>query len=224
MAKFRKLEVLQKVQEQSMMPLFYHADVELGKQVIKACYDGGARLLEFTNRGDFAHEVFAELNKYCAKELPDMIMGVGSINDAGTASLFMQLGANFIVSASLREDIAKVCNRRKVPYMPGCGTLTEVGRAEELGCDIVKLFPGSVYGPGFIKAIRGPQPWTQIMPTGGVAPTKENLTGWLQAGAVCVGMGSKLISKDLLKKGNFKQLSVDVTAALALIKGIKASL
>jgi len=224
MAKFRKLEVLQKVQEQSMMPLFYHADVELGKQVIKACYEGGARLLEFTNRGDFAHEVFAELNKYCAKELPDMIMGVGSINDAGTASLFMQLGANFIVSASLREDIAKVCNRRKVPYMPGCGTLTEVGRAEELGCDIVKLFPGSVYGPGFIKAIRGPQPWTQIMPTGGVAPTKENLTGWLQAGAVCVGMGSKLISKDLLKKGNFKQLSVDVTAALALIKGIKASL
>ena len=187
MARFKKLKVLQKIEKQSMMPLFYHADVELGKQVIKACYQGGARLLEFTNRGDFAHEAFGELNKFCAKELPDMIMGVGSINDAATASLFMQLGANFIVSASLREDIAKVCNRRKIPYMPGCGTLTEVGRAEELGCDIVKLFPGSVYGPGFIKAIRGPQPWTQIMPTGGVAPTKENLTGWLGAGAVCVG-------------------------------------
>lgn len=224
MAKFKKLEVLNKVQEQSMMPLFYHADVKLGKQVIKACYEGGARLLEFTNRGDFAHEVFGELNKFCAKELPDMIMGVGSINDAATASLFMQLGANFIVSASLREDIAKVCNRRKIPYMPGCGTLTEVGKAEELGCDIVKLFPGSVYGPGFIKAIRGPQPWTQVMPTGGVAPTKENLTGWLGAGAVCVGMGSKLISKDLLKKGNFKQLSSNVSDALALIKEIKNSL
>ncbi len=223
MARFKKLEVLKIIGEQSMMPLFYHADVELGKQVIKACYEGGARLLEFTNRGDFAHEVFGELNKYCAKELPDMIMGVGSINDAATASLFMQMGANFIVSASLREDIAKVCNRRKVPYMPGCGTLTEVGKAEELGCDIVKLFPGSVYGPGFIKAISGPQPWTQIMPTGGVAPTKENLTGWLGAGAVCVGMGSKLISKDLLKKGDFKQLSKNVTAALKLIKTIKGS-
>ena len=223
MARFKKLKVLQKIEKQSMMPLFYHADVELGKQVIKACYQGGARLLEFTNRGDFAHEAFGELNKFCAKELPDMIMGVGSINDAATASLFMQLGANFIVSASLREDIAKVCNRRKIPYMPGCGTLTEVGRAEELGCDIVKLFPGSVYGPGFIKAIRGPQPWTQIMPTGGVAPTKENLTGWLGAGAVCVGMGSKLISKDLLKKGDFKQLSTNVAAALKLIESIKAS-
>jgi len=223
MAKFRKLEVLQKVGEQSMMPLFYHADVELGKQVIKACYDGGARLLEFTNRGDFAHEVFGELNKYCLKELPEMIMGVGSINDASTASLYMQMGANFIVSASLREDIAKVCNRRKVPYMPGCGTLTEVGKAEELGCDIVKLFPGSVYGPGFIKSIRGPQPWTQIMPTGGVAPTKENLTGWLQAGAVCVGMGSKLISKDILANKDYKQLSKNTAAALELIKSIKAS-
>jgi len=223
MAKFKKLEVLQTIQAQSMMPLFYHADIGLGKQVIKACYEGGARLLEFTNRGDFAHEAFGELNKFCAKELPDMIMGVGSINDAATASLFMQLGANFIVSASLREDIAKVCNRRKIPYMPGCGTLTEVGKAEELGCDIVKLFPGSVYGPGFIKAIKGPQPWTQIMPTGGVAPTKENLTGWLGAGAVCVGMGSKLISKDLLKKRDFKQLSKNVTAALELIKDIKAS-
>ncbi|MEM1120115.1 MAG: bifunctional 4-hydroxy-2-oxoglutarate aldolase/2-dehydro-3-deoxy-phosphogluconate aldolase, partial [Bacteroidota bacterium] len=187
MAKFSKLAVLQKVAEQGMMPLFYHPDVELGKAVIKACYEGGARLLEFTNRGDFAHEVFAELNKFCRAGLPEMIMGVGSINDAGTASLFMQLGANFIVSASLREDIAKVCNRRKVPYMPGCGTLTEIGKAEELGCDIVKLFPGSVYGPGFIKAVKGPQPWTNIMPTGGVAPTKENLSGWFDAGAICVG-------------------------------------
>ena len=223
MAKFTKLQVLQTVRAQSMMPLFYHPDIELGKKVITACYKGGARLLDFTNRGDFAHEVFGELNKFCAKELPDMIMGVGSINDAGTASLFMQLGANFIVSASLREDIAKVCNRRKIPYMPGCGTLTEVGRAEELGCDIVKLFPGSVYGPGFIKAIRGPQPWTQIMPTGGVAPTKENLTGWLQAGAVCVGMGSKLISKDLLKSRDFKQLTEKTATALALIERIKSS-
>lgn len=221
MAKFSKIEVLQKVAEQAMMPLFYHPDIELGKQVIAACYEGGARLLEFTNRGDFAHEVFAELNKYCRAELPEMIMGVGSINDAGTASLFMQLGANFIVSAALREDIAKVCNRRKVPYMPGCGTLTEIGKAEELGCDIVKLFPGSVYGPGFIKAIKGPQPWTNIMPTGGVAPTEENLSGWFDAGAICVGMGSKLISKQIIKDKDFKELTTKTRAALQIIQTVK---
>ena len=221
MAKFSKLDVLQTVNTQGMMPLFYHPDVTVGKQVIKACYEGGARLLEFTNRGDFAHEVFGELNKYCANELPEMIMGVGSINDAGTASLFMQLGANFIVSASLREDIAKVCNRRKVPYMPGCGTLTEIGKAEELGCDIVKLFPGSVYGPGFIKAIKGPQPWTSIMPTGGVAPTEENLGAWFDAGAVCVGMGSKLIGKQLIKDKDFDQLKVKTTEALQIVQNVR---
>lgn len=221
MAKFSKIEVLQKVAEQGMMPLFYNPDVELGKQVIAACYEGGARLLEFTNRGDFAHEVFGELNKFCRKELPEMIMGVGSINDAGTASLFMQLGANFIVSASLREDIAKVCNRRKVPYMPGCGTLTEIGKAEELGCDIVKLFPGSVYGPGFIKAIKGPQPWTNIMPTGGVAPTEENLKGWFGAGAICVGMGSKLISKQIIADKDFKELTRKTKSALQVIQDVR---
>jgi len=222
MAKFTKIQVLTKAAEQGMMPLFYHADIELGKAVIAACYKGGARLLEFTNRGDFAHEVFAELNKFCRKELPEMIMGVGSINDAGTASLFMQLGANFIVSASFREDIAKVCNRRKVPYMPGCGTLTEIGKAEEMGCDIVKLFPGSVYGPGFIKAIKGPQPWTTIMPTGGVAPTVENLKGWFDAGAVCVGMGSKLISKEILANKDFKALTDKTRAALQTIRDVRS--
>ncbi len=222
MAKFSKIEVLEKAAEQGMMPLFYHADIELGKKVIEACYKGGARLLEFTNRGDFAHEVFGELNKFCRAELPEMIMGVGSINDAGTASLFMQLGANFIVSASFRADIAKVCNRRKVPYMPGCGTLTEIGNAEEMGCDIVKLFPGSVYGPGFIKAIKGPQPWTTIMPTGGVAPTEENLKGWFDAGAVCVGMGSKLISKEILKNRDFKQLENKTSAALQTIQAVRS--
>jgi 2-dehydro-3-deoxyphosphogluconate aldolase/(4S)-4-hydroxy-2-oxoglutarate aldolase len=221
MARFTKLQVLQTAAEQGMVPLFYNPNIALGKKVLKACYDGGARLLEFTNRGEFAHEVFGELNKYCAKELPEMILGVGSINDAGTAALYLQLGANFIVSASLRADIAKTCNRRKIPYMPGCGTLTEIGQAEELGCDIVKLFPGSVYGPGFIKAIRGPQPWTTIMPTGGVAPTEEILKSWIEAGAICVGMGSKLISKDILKNGDFKTLEANTRNALNIISKLR---
>jgi len=221
MARFTKLQVLQTAAEQGMVPLFYNPDIELGKQVLKACYEGGAHLLEFTNRGDFAHEVFRELSIYAAKELPNMILGVGSITDAGTASLYMQLGSNFIVSASLREDIAKVCNRRKVPYMPGCGTLSEIGFAEELGCDIVKLFPGSTYGPGFVKAIKGPQPWTTIMPTGGVSPTEENLKAWFDAGVTCVGMGSKLISKEILKTKDFASLTRKTKEALALIHAIK---
>ncbi len=207
MARFTRIQVAQKMSEQGLVPLFYHSDLEVCKKVISACYHGGARLLEFTNRGDYAHEVFGELNKYCAKELPEMILGVGSITDGGTASLFMQLGANFIVSASIRKDVAIACNRRKVLYSPGCGTLTEVGEAEELGCEVVKLFPGSVYGPGFIKAIRGPQPWTNVMPTGGVSPDYDNLKTWIDAGAYCVGMGSKLMLKDA--QGNFDFVGIE---------------
>jgi len=221
MARFSKLSVLTVAQEQGMVPLFYHPDMELGKAVLKACYAGGARILEFTNRGDFAHEVFAALSKYCAQELPEMVLGVGSIADAGTASLYLQLGANFVVSASLREDVARVCNRRKVPYMPGCGTLTEIGQAEELGCDIVKLFPGSTYGPGFVKAIKGPQPWTTIMPTGGVNTSRENLESWFQAGVTCVGMGSGLISKEILARRDVAALEEKVRDTLALIKEIR---
>ena len=196
MAQFTRLEVANVMKDTGMVPLFYHQDLEVSKKVITACYKGGARLLEFTARGDFAHEVFGELVKYVTKELPQMIMGVGSVTDAASASRFMALGANFIVTPVLREDIALVCNRRKVLWSPGCGSLTEIARAEELGCEIVKLFPGGIYGPEFVKAVRGPQPWTSIMPTGGVAPTKENLEGWFKAGVTCVGMGSKLIAKE----------------------------
>jgi 2-dehydro-3-deoxyphosphogluconate aldolase/(4S)-4-hydroxy-2-oxoglutarate aldolase len=206
---------------QGMVPLFYHPNIELGKNILKACYDGGARLLEFTNRGDYAHEVFRELNKYCEAELPEMIMGVGSITDAGAASLYMQLGANFVVTPVLREDIAIVCNRKKVLWSPGCGTLTEICRAEELGCEIVKLFPGGTYGASFVKAIKGPQPWTNIMPTGGVSPTRENLEGWFAAGVTCVGMGSKLISKDIVAGEKYSELQKSVSDALALIKEIR---
>lgn len=201
-----------------LVPLFYHPDIEIGKQVLKACYDGGARLLEFTSRGDFAFEIFGELNKYAIQNLPGMILGVGSITDAGAASLYMQLGANFIVTPVLREDIAKVCNRRKVLWSPGCGSLKEIAQAEELGCEIVKLFPGGTYGPGFVKAIKGPCPWTNIMPTGGVSPTEENLKAWFEAGVTCVGMGSKLISKEVLQNQDFDTLSQQVKDALSIIK------
>lgn len=221
MAQYSRIEVVNAMQDTGMVPLFYHPDIALGKKVLKACFDGGARLMEFTARGDFAHEVFLELNKYAVKELPGMIMGVGSITDAGAASMFMQMGANFIVTPSLREDIAKVCNRRKVLWSPGCGSLTEINAAEELGCEVVKLFPGSTYGPGFVKAIKGPQPWTSIMPTGGVSTDEENLKGWFDAGVTCVGMGSKLISKEILNAQDFNGLKVLVESTLNTIQKIK---
>jgi len=221
MAQFSRIEVATVMKDTGMIPLFFNSDIALSKQVLKACYDGGARLLEFTARGDFAPEVFRELTKYAIKELPGMIMGVGSVTDAAAASLYMALGANFIVTPVLREDIAVVCNRRKVLWSPGCGTLTEITKAEELGCEIVKLFPGDIYGPQFVKGIKGPQPWTSIMPTGGVVPTKENLKAWFDAGVTCVGMGSKLISKEILVNQDFKKLEQDCRKALEIIKSVR---
>lgn len=222
MAQYSRIEVASVMKADGMVPLFYHPDIALGKNILKACYQGGSRLMEFTARGDFAFEVFSELNKYAIKELPGMIMGVGSITDAAAASLFMQMGANFVVTPSLREDIAIVCNRRKVLWSPGCGSLTEINRAEELGCEIIKLFPGAMYGPAFVKAIRGPQPWTNIMPTGGVTTEASNLKAWFEAGVTCVGMGSQLISKDILAEKDYKGLQKKVADTLLLIKELRA--
>jgi 2-dehydro-3-deoxyphosphogluconate aldolase/(4S)-4-hydroxy-2-oxoglutarate aldolase len=221
MAKYTRIEVATVMKENGMVPLFFHSDIELSKKVLKACYDGGSRLMEFTSRGDFAFEVFGALNKYALAELPGMILGVGSITDAAAASLYMQLGANFIVTPVLREDIAIACNRRKVLWSPGCASLTEIARAEELGCEIVKLFPGDVYGPKFIKGIKGPCPWTSIMPTGGVSTERENLKSWFDAGVTCVGIGSQLISNEILKNQDFKGLETLVRDTLVTIKELR---
>ncbi len=218
MATFTRIEVAQTMKNTGLVPLFYHDDLEIAKQVVKACYDGGARLLEFTARGDFAHEIFGDLNKYIRRKLPKMILGVGSVTDAASASLYMSLGANFIVTPVLREDIAIVCNRRKVLWSPGCGSLTEIARAEELGCEIVKLFPGSIYGAEFVKAIKGPQPWTSIMPTGGVSPTRENIEEWFAAGVTCVGMGSKLIQKKENGEFDLEKIKTLTRETLKIIK------
>lgn len=222
MARYSRIEVAGVMKETGLVPLFFHEDAEVAKKVLKACYDGGARLMEFTSRGDFAFEVFGVLNKYALAELPGMILGAGSVTDAAAASLYMQLGANFIVTPVLREDIAIVCNRRKVLWSPGCGSLTEIARAEELGCEIVKLFPGDIYSPNFIKAIKGPCPWTSIMPTGGVSLEEENLKGWFGAGATCVGIGSQLISKEILDNNDFAGLQARVSKTLAMIKEIRS--
>lgn len=218
MAQYSRVEVATVMHETGLVPLFYDNDIDNCKQVLKACYSGGARLMEFTARGDFAHEIFGTLNKYAIKELPGMILGVGSITDGASASLYMQLGANFIVTPVLREDIALLCNRRKVLWSPGCGSLTEIARAEELGCEIVKLFPGGIYGPDFVKAIKGPCQWTSIMPTGGVSPTRESLESWFNAGVTCVGMGSKLIAKDANGNYDLEKITSLTKVSLDIIK------
>lgn len=196
MAKFDKVAVLQKIGQTGMVPVFYHRDAEVAKQVIKACYEGGVRAFEFTNRGDFAQEVFAECVKYAAKECPELALGIGSVVDAPTAALYIQLGACFVVGPLFNPDIVAVCNRRLIPYCPGCGTVSEIGKAQEMGCDLCKVFPGDVYGPAFVKGMMAPCPWSKLMVTGGVSPDETNLTSWIKAGVYCVGMGSKLFPKD----------------------------
>ncbi len=222
MAKFSRLTVYRQIIETGIIPVFYNADIEISKQVVKACYKGGIRVFEFTNRGDFAHEVFAELQKWIDIECPEMILGVGSIVDAPTASLYIQLGANFVVGPLLNPDIFKVCNRRQIAYSPGCATTSEIGLAQELGAEIVKVFPGgNVGGASFVKNIKGPMPWSRIMVTGGVAPNKESLTEWFQAGVTAVGIGSKLFPKDVIKNRDWDKITDLCKKSLEIVAGIK---
>ena len=221
MARFNKMQVLEAIGKTGMVPVFYHADADVAEQVVKACYEGGVRAFEFTNRGDFAQDVFAELVKFANKELPGMIMGVGSIVDPGTAALYIQLGANFVVGPVFNPAVAPVCNRRLIPYCPGCGSVTEVSTAQEAGCDVCKVFPGDVLGPAFVKDLRGPMPWSQIMVTGGVKPEKSNLEGWFKAGVTCVGMGSNLFPKDVITAGEWSKIAELCRGALEIVKEVR---
>ena len=221
MAKYDKIQVLTTMQETGLVPVFYHADPEVAKQVLKACYDGGVRAFEFTNRGDFAQEVFAVLVKYAAAELPGMILGIGSVVDPGTAALYLQLGANFVVGPVYNPAIAPVCNRRLVPYCPGCGSASEVSAAQEAGCDLCKVFPGDVLGPAFVKNLRAPMPWSRLMVTGGVKPERDNLSAWFKAGATCVGMGSNLFPKDAVAAGDWARITALCRDALQIIRDVR---
>ncbi len=218
MAKFSKIQTLQTIIQTGMVPVYYNKDIEIAKRVIKACYDGGVQVFEFTNRGDFAHEVFERLIKYTSLECPNLILGAGSIIDAGTASLYMQLGANFIVGPLFNPEIAKTCNRRLIPYVPGCESVSEIGFAQEAGCDLCKIFPaGNVGGPSFVKSIKAPMPWCLLMATGAVEPTKGNLSAWFKSGITCVGMGSKLFPKECIEKGDWDTISQICRDSLSII-------
>ena len=223
MARFTRIQVAMKMAETGLVPVFYHKDAEVCKNVIKACYNGGIRVFEFTNRGDYANEVFSEITKWAAVETPELIMGAGTVVDAPTAALYIQSGANFIVSPLLNPEVAKVCNRRKIAWSPGCGTLSEISYAEELGAEIIKIFPGTtVGGPEFVKTIKGPCPWTSIMPTGGVEPNEENLRKWFKAGVTCVGMGSNLFPSGIIETQNWEYITEACSNTLTLIKSLRA--
>ena len=221
MAKFDKIAVLAKIGETGMVPVFYNKDVQVCKDVVKACYEGGVRAFEFTNRGDFAQEVFGELVKWADKECPELALGIGSVVDPATAALYLQLGANFVVGPLFNPEIAPICNRRLVAYCPGCGTVSEIGKAQELGCDLTKLFPGDVYGPNMVKGLKAPMPWSKIMVTGGVAPEKENLEKWVAAGVFCVGRGSKLFPKDKVAAKDWAYVTNKCKECLDIIKNAR---
>lgn len=221
MAKYDKIQVLTAIRETGIVPVFYNGDIEISKNVLKACYEGGIRAFEFANRGDFAQEVFKELVKYANAELPGMIMGIGSVVDPGTAALYLQLGANFVVGPLFNPAIAPICNRRNIPYAPGCGSVSEVGAAQEAGCDLCKVFPGDVLGPAFVKGLRAPMPWSKLMVTGGVKPTRENLEGWFKAGVYCVGMGSNLFPKDAIAAGDWARITTLCRDALDIVEKVR---
>ncbi len=222
MAKFSKLEVLSVMKETAMVPVFYNQDLTIAKNVVKACYEGGVRAFEFTNRGDFAQEVFAELVKWANKECPELILGIGSIVDPATAALYIQLGANFIVGPLFNPEVAKICNRRLIPYTPGCGSVSEIGFAQELGCDLCKVFPaGNVGGPSFVQNVMAPMPWSLLMVTGGVEPTEENLTKWVKSGVTCIGMGSKLFPKEIIKEENWNWITDKCKEAFKYIENAR---
>lgn len=223
MARFTRIQVVSQMYQTALVPVFYHPELQVCQAVLQACYQGGVRVFEFTNRGDYAHELFSSLNKYAAQHCPELMLGIGSVADGPTAALYLQLGANFVVSHVLNPEVAKVCNRRKVSWSPGCGSLSEISYAEELGAEVVKIFPASeVGGPSFVKAVRAPSPWSSIMPTGGVSPTQENLKQWFEAGVHCVGMGSQLITKDILSRKDYAALTEKCQQALQIIKQLRA--
>lgn len=202
-----------------LVPLFYHADGAVAENIAGAFAEGGTRVIEFTNRGDKALRVFNHLNESLEAKKSPVILGVGSVMDAPTAALYIAHGANFIVSPIFNVEIAKLCNRRKIPYMPGCASATEISIAEEMGAEIVKIFPGeTVGGPAFIKAVLGPMPWSRIMPTGGVEATKESVEKWVKAGAACVGMGSNLAKKEWISAGDWGSMRDTVRSVLQWVQ------
>ena len=217
MARYPRLTVLNAITESGLIPIFYQQEVNVARHIVDACIGGGTKVIEFTNRGDGAWQLFSALREHRQKGRVDVMLGAGSIVDAATAALYVNNGADFIVGPMFNREIAKLCNRRKVAYIPGCGTLTEISNAEASGVELVKIFPGEVLGPGFVRAVHGPQPWTNMVVTGGVLPEEASIKEWFDAGVTAVGIGSKLIRRDWVSAGEYHRISATVSRVLGWI-------
>ncbi|GEM_PF-7250 len=224
MANFYKSEVVTAMREQSLVPVFYHADKETVLGIIGACVKGGSRLVEFTNRGEGAADLFGELIKVCRKQYPGLMVGVGSVRDEITAGIYIGKGADFVVGPTFNPKVSEICNRLGVSYSPGCGTASEINNAEAAGSEIIKVFPGGeVGGPAFFKAVHGPAARTQMMPTGGVEGSAESIYGWLVKGkAAALGIGSELIRKEHVAKKDFAAMEANVRRVLGIIQAVKS--
>jgi 2-dehydro-3-deoxyphosphogluconate aldolase/(4S)-4-hydroxy-2-oxoglutarate aldolase len=219
MARFQRFDVIRALLDGGLLPIFNTADAQAAVEIAAACARGGASAVELTNRGEAAYPVFCELVGRLAKDDPDLILGVGTVTDAPTAALFLAAGANFIVGPNLNPEIARLCNRRKVLYVPGCATETEIASAEELGAEICKLFPaGCMGGPAFVRSVMAPCPWHRLLATGGIAADEQGIAEWIRAGTAVLGMGGKLISRDLVKAGEYDAIAARTADCLAWIK------
>lgn len=219
---FTKKEITAVMAQTGMIPVFNHADINVAKSVLDASYRAGIRVFEFTNRGENSLSVFKELKAY-AKKYKDMLLGIGTIFTPQQAEDFLAVEADFIVSPALIPSVAAHCNNRDVLWIPGCGTVTEIFNAKEMGAEVIKAFPGNVLGPSFVSAVKAVMPDLKIMPTGGVEPTEENLSQWFGAGVVCVGMGSQLFKKEWIKEGNYTALEQQIEKTLKLIQSINTT-
>ena len=220
MMAFRKEEIVEAMRSTGIVPLFTHDSADDAQQVIEAAYRGGVRAFEFTNRRPNSFEIFSHLVRE-RKKFADLMLGIGTVMDAATTKKFIDAGADFIISPILKLEMAEVCRKHEVAWIPGCATLTEIVTAKENGAAVIKVFPGSVLGPGFVSSILPVVPDLKLMITGGVEPTRESLTAWFKAGAMCVGMGSQLFTKDILQTRNWTLLTEKVAHALALAKQIR---
>lgn len=212
---FTKQEIFEEIKRTRVVPLFTHDDPTLAVEVLKAAYEGGIRVFEFTNRKKNSFQVFGSLVKH-RSQYPDLMLGIGTIMDPDTTLKFIDAGADFIISPILKTSMAEICHRYNKHWMPGCATLTEIVTAKEFGAEIIKIFPGSVLGPGFVSSIMPVVPDLNLMITGGVEPTEQNLSSWFKAGAMAVGMGSQLFTKEILDNRDWVQLKTKVSQALAI--------
>ena len=218
-----KEEILQLATVQGLLPPFNHPDEKTAKQILDAIYAGGLRIIEYTNRSTNAPDVFASLVAYAAKNLPELVIGVGTIMNAKQAKQFHKAGARFIVAPTLNLEVGVYCAKHDLLWCPGAGTATEVIQAHDWGASLVKLFPAEILGPAFVRALKGPCPWTKVMPSGGVTLDEKNLEEWFNSGVECVAIGSQLFSKEIMKDGNMALLEERIAWLLSAIKKIRNS-